>query len=136
LVFAIEPQIGAPLISGLALVDRVNLYNQLVIVGAAAFGFTLTAVTILVSLDSSRKIVKELTTGEGFRVLVANMLSTVFLLILLTILGIAGGSLDASPKPSLVFERFVEMAGLAAVAALAISGFYFAVSMYKVAAHE
>jgi hypothetical protein len=114
----------------------VSTYNELVIVGAAAFGFMLTAVTILVSLDSSRKIVKELTTGEGFKVLVANMLATVFLLILLTILGIAGGSLDASPKPSRVFERFVEMAGLAAVAALAISGFYFAVSMYKVAAHE
>jgi hypothetical protein len=139
LAFLIEPWLVSgttPLVASLTVAARVNLYNQVIVVSAALLGFVLTAVTILVSLDTGRKIVKELQYGEGFKLLVANMLATVALLLVLTLMGIAGASLDAATVPARTYEAFYEWLGVASAFELVLSGFYFAIVTYKIAAHE
>lgn len=138
-VFAVEPWLVSgttPLIASLAVAERVNFYNQVIIVSAALLGFILTAITILVSLDTGRKIVKELHYGEAFKLLIVNMLAAVCLLAIVTTLGIAGSVLDAGFIASRTFETFYEWLVLASAAELGLTGFYFALATYKVAAYE
>jgi hypothetical protein len=124
-----------PLLAGLAVADRVNLYNQLIVVSAALLGFILTAITILVSLDAARVIVQELRLGEGFKLLVANMLATVLLLLILTIMGIAGSVVDHAGAAT-TFEAFYEWLVLGTLLELVLAGYYFGLVTYKVAAYE
>jgi hypothetical protein len=138
-VFVIEPWLVSgttPLVASLSLNGRTNLYNQVIIVSAALLGFMLTAITILVSLDTGRRIVRELHYGEAFKLLIANMLATVLLLLVLTLMGIAGSSLDAAQRPAKTFEAFYEWIGVTSVLLLSLTGFYFATVTYKVAAYE
>lgn len=136
-VFLIEPTVftgSTPLIARLSDADRADLYNQLIVVTASLLGFTVTAISILVLLDAKRKIVEELKRGESFKLLIVNMLAVVLLLFVLTLMGIAGSVLEADSASSL-FERFYEWLMLAATIELAITGFFFGVVTYKVAAH-
>jgi uncharacterized membrane protein len=139
LVFGVEGWAVAtktPLISNLSTSDRSNLYNQVVVVSAALLGFILTAITILVSLDGSRRIVKELRYGEAFTLLVVNMLATVALLLALTLLGIAATAIDVGSTPAKAFETWYEWVGIGTAFELILCGFYFSVAMYKVATYE
>ena len=139
IVFLVEPRFGSdasPLIANLAVSPRGSFYNQVGVVSAALLGFVLTAITILVSLDTGRRIVKELHYGEAFKLLIANMLVTVVLLFLLTMAGITGSSLDASWPPSRAFEMLYEWVGVATVFELVLTGVFFSIVTYKVAAYE
>ncbi len=137
LVFIAEPivVVSSPLLATLSEADRMDLYNQMIIVTAGLLGFLVTAVSILVSLDGKRKIVEELKRGESFELLVANMLAAVTLMFVLTLMGIAGSVLENDDGASHLFERAYEWLGIASVLVLVLSGFYFAVLTYKVAAH-
>jgi hypothetical protein len=138
LTFALEPQVVSgttPAIARLTIDGRANVYDQITIVSTALLGFMLTAITILVSLDGGRKIVKELHYGEAFKLLIVNMLATVLLLLVLTSMGIAGSSLDAGSSPDKTFESFYEWIGVASLFELGLSLFYFSITMYKVAAY-
>jgi hypothetical protein len=137
-VFMIEPIVvtgSTPLLSGLAEANRVNLYGQVIILTATLMGFMLAAITILVSLDASRKIVEELKRGESFQLLIVNMLATVALLFILTLMGIAGAVLEGGGR-SHAFEAIYEWLALATVFELLLTGFYFALLTYKVAAYQ
>ena len=139
LVFVVEPwavSAQTPLISNLSMSTRGNLFNQIVVVSAALLGFILTAITILVSLDGGRKIVKELRYGEAFALLVVNMLATVALLLALTLIGIVATTIDANPVPAQDFETWYEWVGVSTALELVLSGFYFSVVMYKLATYE
>lgn len=138
-VFAFEPVAVSgptPLISGLAEADRIDLYNQVIVVTASLLGFIVAAIAILVSLDAGRKIVEELKRGESFRLLIANMLAAVLLLFLLTIMGIAGSVIEGGTQASSAFEAIYEWLLLGTGMELVLVGFYFALVTYKVAAAD
>ncbi len=138
-VFVLEPVVASgptPLISGLAETDRIDLYNQLIVVTASLLGFIVAAIAILVSLDAGRKIVEELQRGESFRLLIANMLAAVLLLFVLTVMGIAGSVLEGGTHASRMFEAIYEWLVLGTALELVLVGFYFALVTYKVAAAD
>jgi hypothetical protein len=138
-VFAVEPLVitgPTPLVSGLAEADRIDLYNQVIVVTASLLGFIVAAIAILVSLDAGRKIVEELKRGESFRLLIANMLASVFLLFVLTIVGISGSVLEGGSDASSAFEAVYEWLLLGTAMELVLVGFYFALVTYTVAAAE
>jgi hypothetical protein len=116
--------------------SRGDLYGEIIIVTAALLGFILTAITILVSLDGGRPIVKELRLGEAFKLLVTNMLAAVVLLLIVTVMGICGSVLDTGTTAAASFERFYEWLVLAVLLELGLSGFYFGLLTYKVAAYD
>jgi hypothetical protein len=124
-----------PLMSGLSVADRIDLYNQVVVVTASLLGFIVAAIAILVSLDAGRKIVEELKRGESFKLLIASMLAAIFLLFILTIMGIAGSVLEGTTASS-VFEEIYEWLLLGTAMELVLVGFYFGLLTYKVAAYE
>ena len=135
-VLAGEPLVvsgSTPLISGLADADRIDLYNQVIVVTASLLGFIVAAIAILVSLDVGRKIVEELKRGESFKLLITNMLAVVMLLFILTIMGIAGSVLEGGSGASSVFEAVYEWLLLGTAMELVLVGFYFALVTYKVA---
>ena len=135
----IEPLIfsgSTPLITGLAQADQVTLYNDVIVVSAGLLGFFVAAVAILVSLDRSRKVVQEIQRGESFELLVANMLVTIALLFVLTLMGIAGAVLENGPHASHWFVGIYEWIGLATIGELLMTGFYFSVITFKVAQHK
>jgi hypothetical protein len=136
-VFGVEPlaATSSPLLATMSEANRSDLYSQVIVVSAGLLGFLITAVSILVSLDGKRKIVEELKRGESFRLLVANMLAAVALMFALTLMGIAGSALETENGASHAFARLYEWLLVASVAELVLSGFYFAVLTYKVAAH-
>ena len=123
------------MVASLTVAGRANLYNQVIIVAAALLGFMLTAITILVSLDTNRDIVKELHHGEGFKLLIATMLATVVFLLILTFLGIVGASFDTGKQPARSFELYYEWIALASAFVLALSSYYLSIVTYKVAAN-
>jgi hypothetical protein len=132
IVLLIEPAVltgSTPLISRLSTDGRVALYEQIVPVSASLLGFYVAAVAILAGLDSRREIVAQLKRGEAFALLIANMLMAILLLFVLTFLGLSGATLD----PGKVFQATYEWLTLAALAELALSGFFFALVTYKVA---
>lgn len=136
LVCAVEPVVisgPTPLISGLAEADRIDLYNQVIVLTASLLGFIVAAIAILVSLDVGRKIVEELKRGESFKLLIANMLAVMVLLFILTCLGIAGSVLEGGNGASHPFEVVYEWLLLGTVMELVLVGFYFALVTYKVA---
>jgi hypothetical protein len=135
-VFVAEPIVisgPTPLISGLAEADRIDLYNQVIVVTASLLGFIVAAIAILVSLDVGRKIVEELKRGESFKLLIANMLTVVVLLFILTSTGIAGSVLEGGSGASYGFEAAYEWLLLGTGMELILVGFYFALVTYKVA---
>ena len=132
LVFVVEPIIftgATPLIGRLEAESRVSLYEQLVPVTASLLGFYIAAVAILTALDSRREIVEELKRGEAFPLLIVNMLGAILLLFVLTILGVLGSVLD----PGCGFQAGYEWITLGTLLELALSGFFFAVVIYKAA---
>jgi hypothetical protein len=135
----IEPLIfsgSTPLITGLAQDDQVTLYNDVIVVSAGLLGFFIAAVAILVSLDRTRKVVQEIQRGESFELLVTNMLVTVALLFVLTLMGIVGAVVENGLYASHWFVRAYEWIGLATTGELLLTGFYFSVVMFKVAQHK
>jgi hypothetical protein len=138
-VFTVEPIVVAgptPLISGLAEANRIDLYNQVIVLTASLLGFILAAVVILVSLDAGRKIVEELKRGESFKLLIANMLVAMLLLFILTIMGIAGSVLEGGSGASSAFEAIYEWLLLGTAMELILVGFFFGLLTYKVAAYK
>jgi len=135
-VFVAEPIVisgPTPLISGLAEADRIDLYNQVIVVTASLLGFIAAAIAILVSLDVGRRIVEELKRGESFKLLIANMLAVMVLLFILTSTGIAGSVLEGGKGASHGFEAAYEWLLLGTGMELILVGFYFALVTYKVA---
>ncbi len=88
------------------------------------------------ALDGSRKIVQELHYGEAFKLLIVNMLAAVLLLLVLTLMGIAGTTIDTGQVATRTFESWYEWVGISAALELVLSGFFFGIAMYKVAAYE
>jgi hypothetical protein len=132
LVFAVEPIAFSgttPLIARLDDASRASLYEQLVPVSASLLGFYITAVAILTALDTRREIVEELKRGEAFKLLIVNMLGAILLLFVLTIIGVVGSVLD----PGCRFQAAYEWIALGTLFELALSGFFFAVVIYKAA---
>lgn len=134
LVFLAEPFAFSgitPLVDRLSPESRTDLYGQIVPVSASLLGFYIAAVAILASLDARRQIVQELKTGkEAFRLLIINMLAAIAFLLALTLLGVAGSVLD----PGSPFSAIYEWVALTTLFELVLSGFYFGVVTYKVAA--
>ena len=135
---AVEPLCGGtmPLLARLSPSSRDSLYGQLTTVSAGLLGFMITAVAILVSFDSRRQIVKELKRGESFALLIVNMLAAIVFLFATTVLGLAGPELDAGARAARAYEYVYEGFVVATVFELLLTGFYFAVVTYKVAAHR
>lgn len=132
LVFLIEPVAFAgttPLIARLEEESRASLYEQLVPVSASLLGFYVAAVAILTALDSRQTIVEELKRGEAFKLLIVNMLGAILLLFVLTVVGVIGSVLD----PGDGFQAAYEWIVLGALFELTLSGFFFAVVIYKAA---
>lgn len=127
---------STPLISGLAQADQVTLYNDGIVVSAGLLGFFIAAVSILAALDRTRKVVEEIKRGESFELLIANMLVTIALLFVLTLMGVVGAVIENGKEASGLFQSFYEGISLAAILELVMTGFYFSVVMFKVAAHK
>lgn len=125
-----------PVVATLSQADRADLYSQGIIVAAGLLGFFITAVSILVSLDARRKIVEELQRGESFRLLVVNMLATVALLFILTLIGIVASVAEVDKSASHLFDRLYEWLALATVFELCLSGTLFGFLTYKVASRS
>jgi hypothetical protein len=138
-VFMAEPHVisgTTPLISGLSEVNRIDLYNQVIVVTASLMGFIVAAIAILVSLDGGRKIVEELKRGASFQLLITNMLAAVFLLFTITTMGIAGSVLEGSAPTSTTFEAIYEWLLIGTSMELVLVGFFFAIVTYKVASAD
>jgi hypothetical protein len=136
LVFAIEPRFlpSSPLLGSLSSKARESLYDQISVASVTLMGFLITAVAILVALDRSRQIVKELRRGESFSLLVLNLLAAVVLLFALGLASIAGAA-GLAPTCD-VYLRFIEWLGLLVIAEVLLGGFFFCVVTYKVASYD
>jgi hypothetical protein len=136
LVFGIEPLLlsTSPLLGSLSTEAREALYDQISVASVTLMGFLITAVAILVALDRSRQIVKQLRRGESFSLLVLNLLAAVVLLFALGLSSIAGA---AGLEPTCdIFLRIVEWLCLFATAEVLLGGFFFCVVTYKVASYD
>jgi hypothetical protein len=134
-VFVLEPALftgETPLVAHLTDADRVNFYEQIIPVSGSLLGFYVAAVAILAQLDPKRKIVQELKRGESFSLLVANMLTAILLLFILTCLGVAGSVIN----DGCAFEAIYEWILLGTILELLLSGILFGVVTYKVAADK
>ncbi len=134
-VFLLEPLLipdPTPFLLRLSDESRSTLYEQIIPVSGSMLGFYIAAVAILAQLDHGRKIVLDLKRGESFGLLIANMLITILLLFVLTVLGVLG----AVQAPGHVFMEIYEWTLLATLGELALSGLYFAVVTYKVAVYH
>jgi hypothetical protein len=124
------------LVGGLGHQDRVELYKQVTTVTASLLGFFIAAVAILVSLDPTRAIVRDLKRGEAFSLLIVNMLAAILLLFLTTALGVAGAVFDDGQPGAAGFEWVYQWLLLASLLELGLTGVLFAVVTYKAAAYE
>lgn len=139
LVSALERVIfpgDSPLMTRLPPEDRLALYDSLGSATGVLLGFVITAIAILISLDTSREIVSELRLGEAFGLLILNMLAAAALLFLVTVLSIGGTVADDGATGSAWLETLYTTVVVAAFAEFALSGFYFALVTYKVAKHS
>ncbi len=127
---------ASPLITRLDGKDRADLYKQVSAVAVTLFGFIVTAVAILVALDRTREIVKDLRNGEGFALLVVNLLAAAFFLFLLVAASVVGAIVDDGNSGAAVFERFWEMLLLVSLFEVSLGGFYFGLVTYKTATHS
>ena len=122
---------GAPLLSQISQHARHDFFRVTAGASAAATVLAMAAVIYLIALDPKIQIVKELQYGEAMELLIRNLFTTAFLFIVTTLFAIAAGNHPTTHT----FENVFAWLLLTAVCAFAICSFYFALVLYKLAAH-